>query len=97
MFCEPQGAHRKGSGDAKGAFAPITPALASWGTVPSVWGYSPKELELGWKNQHQAPAARPSLAGEGEEPVIAGCKCLHWPGNCKLPLIAPNCWRWFSF
>lgn len=38
-----------------------------------------------------------SRAGEGEEPVIAGCKCLHWPGNCKLPLIAPNCWLWFSF
>lgn len=37
-----------------------------------------------------------SMAGEGEEPVITGYKCLHWPGNCKLPLIAPNCWHCFS-
>lgn len=75
-------------------FAPVT--LPSVTLVQSFLKLGQRNLNSTGKFSINNQQPSYSAAEEGEEPVIAGCKCLHWPGNCKLPLIAPNCWHWFS-
>lgn len=59
VFCESPGAHRKGSRDAKGAFAPITPPLASCAAFPHFGVTAQRNLnrigKISFKHQQRGP------------------------------------------